>query len=159
MNNCTFVGNLTKDAQTKTRQDGSAYLMFSIAVNEVRGQEKKAIYITCFVTHYSPNLVQYLRKGTKVGVAGSISAAAYIAPDGVARPDLSLSVWRVELCGGERAQQDGQGYAPQYAQQAPQPQPQPQMPTRPQQAPQTDMFAPQNMNTATPPNGGNDLPF
>lgn len=156
MNICTFIGNLTKDATTKTRQDGTTYLMFSIAVNEVKGQEKRAFYVTCFVTHYSPNLIQYLRKGTKVGVSGAISPSAYVTPDGQARPDLALSAFRVELCGqgqqGEArpAQQPQQG----YQQQAP-PQPQP------QQAPprQADMFAPQpNANNAMPPSS-NDLPF
>lgn len=157
MNICTFIGNLTKDATTKTRWDGTAYLMFSIAVNEVKGQEKRAFYVTCFVTHYSPNLIQYLRKGTKVGVSGAISPSAYITPDGQARPDLALSAYRVELCGqspqGE-APQPQQGYQQGFQQQAP-PQPQP------QQAPprQADMFAPQpNANNAMPPSS-NDLPF
>ena len=153
MNICTFIGNLTKDATTKTRQDGTTYLMFSIAVNEVKGQEKRAFYVTCFVTHYSPNLTQYLRKGTKVGVSGAISPSAYIAPDGRARPDLALSAYRVELCGQG---QQGEAAQPQqgYQQQAPQ---QP----HPQQAPprQADMFAPQpNTNNAMPPSS-NDLPF
>lgn len=159
MNICTFIGNLTKDATTKTRQDGTTYLMFSIAVNEVKGQERRAFYVTCFVTHYSPNLIQYLRKGTKVGVSGAISPSAYITPDGQARPDLALSAFRVELCGqgqGEApqpTQQPQQGYQQGYQQQAP-PQPQP------QQAPprQADMFAPQpNANNSMPPS--NDLPF
>lgn len=157
MNICTFIGNLTKDATTKTRQDGTTYLMFSIAVNEVKGQEKRAFYVTCFVTHCSQNLIQYLRKGTKVGVSGAISPSAYIAPDGQARPDLVLSAYRVELCGqipqGE-APQPQQGYQQGFQQQAP-PQPQP------QQAPprQADMFAPQpNANNAMPPSS-NDLPF
>ena len=160
MNICTFIGNLTKDATTKTRQDGTTYLMFSIAVNEVKGQEKRAFYVTCFVTHYSPNLIQYLRKGTKVGVSGAISPSAYVTPDGQARPDLALSAYRVELCGqgqqgeAQPAQQPQQGYQQGNQQQAP-PQPQP------QQAPprQADMFAPQpNANNAMPPSS-NDLPF
>lgn len=156
MNICTFIGNLTKDATTKTRQDGTTYLMFSIAVNEGKGQEKRAFYVTCFVTHYSPNLTQYLRKGTKVGVSGAISPSAYIAPDGQARPDLALSAYRVELCGqgqqgeAQPTQQPQQGYQQQLS---PQPQPQ-QAPPR-----QADMFAPQpNANNAMPPSS-NDLPF
>lgn len=162
MNICTFIGNLTKDATTKTRQDGTTYLMFTIAVNEVKGQEKRAFYVTCFVTHYSPNLIQYLRKGTKVGVSGAISPSAYIAPDGQARPDLALSTLRVELCG--QGNQQGEAQQAQYPQQPQQgyqqqatPQPQP------QQAPprQADMFAPPqpNANNAMPPSSNNGLPF
>lgn len=146
MNNCVFIGNLTKDATIKTRQDGSSYLMFTIAVNEVKGQEKRAMYVTCFSTHYAQALVQYLRKGTKVGVSGAISASAYIAPDGQARPDLALSAFRIELCG-----QGGQSDAPQQPQQAPR---------QSQQAPNphADTFAPQNTNNAIPPTY-NGLPF
>lgn len=159
MNICTFIGNLTKDATTKTRQDGTTYLMFAIAVNEVKGQEKRAFYVTCFVTHYSQNLVQYLLKGAKVGVTGAISPSAYIAPDGKARPDLALSAFRVELCG--QGNQQGEAQQAQCSKQPQQGHQQQAAPQAQQQPQQTDMFAPPqpNVNNAMPPSAVNGLPF
>ena len=74
MNKIILIGNLTRDIETATTQDGKEYCIFSIAVDR---HEKNAdgVNITDFFDVITggaivPALAQYGKKGKKIGVTG-----------------------------------------------------------------------------------------
>lgn len=95
MNNCTFIGNLTRDCKTGTTRESKAYITFSLAINE--GRNRAVTYVDCIYSGNVQNIVPYLTKGKKVAVMGSVKAEAYLAQDGTARGTLNCSVRSLEL--------------------------------------------------------------
>lgn len=95
MNNCTFIGNLTRDCKTGTTREQKAYVTFSLAINE--GRNRAVTYVDCIYSGNVQNIVPYLTKGKKVAVMGSVKAEAYLAQDGTARGTLNCSVHSLEL--------------------------------------------------------------
>ena len=124
MNNCTFIGNLTRDCKTGTTREQKAYVTFSLAINE--GRNRAVTYVDCIYSGNVQNIVPYLTKGKKVAVMGSVKAEAYLAQDGTARGTLNCSVRSLELLSAnDRAERSSelQSDAPS--------QPQPQTATQP----------------------------
>ena len=95
MNNCTFIGNLTRDCKTGNTREQKAYVTFSLAINE--GRNRAATYVDCIYSGNVQNIAPYLTKGKKVAVMGSVKAEAYLAQDGTARGTLNCSVRSLEL--------------------------------------------------------------
>ena len=74
MKNITLVGRLTKDAEEVTSVEWP-FLKFSIAVDDGYGEKKQTLYFDC---NYSRiKMLDYLRKGTQVCIAGDFSAREY----------------------------------------------------------------------------------
>ena len=101
MNLLTITGNLTADPKSRTVQtaNGDAYVCgFTVAVNRRRGQDSAADYfrVSCWGKQ-GENCMQYLAKGRKVLVTGSVSARGYTAQDGSARASLEVFADRVEF--------------------------------------------------------------
>lgn len=74
MNKIILIGNLTRDIETRTTQNGKEYCIFSLAVDR---HEKNAdgVNITDFFDVIAggaivPALAQYGKKGKKIGVTG-----------------------------------------------------------------------------------------
>lgn len=65
----TIAGNLGKDCEVQTNQRGE-FITFSVAVTEGSKENKKTIWFGC--SSYKVNLAQYLKKGTKVVVTGTL---------------------------------------------------------------------------------------
>lgn len=73
--NVTFIsGNLGKDAEVKSRDNGSKYLSFSLANTEKKyNGEKQTTWYNCTMNVFGdggPKLADYLKKGTRVAVIG-----------------------------------------------------------------------------------------
>jgi len=66
----TIAGNLGKSAEVQSNQKGE-FLTFSVAVTEGSRENKKTNWFSCI--SYQTNIAQYLKKGTKVVVTGSLS--------------------------------------------------------------------------------------
>ncbi len=88
MNDCEFIGNLTKDPVIRTTQTGKAVVGFSMATNEpyiTPHGEKKEIVSYINVVAWG-NLAQAaateLRKGMRVLVHGWQSTRSYTGKDG-----------------------------------------------------------------------------
>ncbi len=117
MNNCEFIGNLTKDPVIRTTQTGKAVVGFSMATNEpyITPQgEKKEIVSYINVVAWGP-LAQAaateLRKGMRVLVHGRQSTRSYTGKDGQKK-------WVTEI----NANVIARPISTQQAQQPPQPQ-------------------------------------
>ena len=66
----TIAGNLGKSAEVQSNQKGE-FITFSVAVTEGSRENQKTNWFSCI--SYQTNIAQYLQKGTKVVVQGSLS--------------------------------------------------------------------------------------
>lgn len=96
-----IVGNLTKDPEMRTTQNGIPVCSFNVAVNRRQGGNGENAEADFFrVTAWrqlGQICYQYLAKGKKVSVVGSVSASAYIGHDGQARANLEINAEEVEF--------------------------------------------------------------
>lgn len=80
INNVTLTGRLTKECDLKYTQNGNAVASFTLAVNKAykRDGEPDADFIKCVVWNKTAEaLANYTRKGSLIGVTGSIQTRNY----------------------------------------------------------------------------------
>lgn len=95
MNKLTIIGNLTRDPETRTTQDGKTVCTFSVAVNR-RSKKDEADYFRVSAWNaLGENCSKYLSKGKKVCVIGPVSVHAYQGNDG--KPGASLEVMAQDI--------------------------------------------------------------
>lgn len=99
-NQCNFIGNLTRDAET--RQVGeNEVAKYAIAVNS---RKDKVMYVDC--DHWrAGGVVPYLTKGTPVFVTGEIELQTW-EKDGQTRSKLVLNVRQLQLLGGGKKKEE-----------------------------------------------------
>ena len=103
MNNCTFTGNIVRDAELRYTQGGMAIASFTLAVDRGYGEKKTTAFLgmTLFGKR-AESLVQHLTKGSKVGVVAEVSQSSW-EQDGEKRSKIEFIVNDVELMGGAKA--------------------------------------------------------
>lgn len=94
MQNAQIIGNIVADAENKTARDGSEYIVFRVAVNENRGEEKKTQYFDVY--YQKTGVLKYLKKGQKVFIGGHLSLSA-TNKDGNVYVNATISAKDVEL--------------------------------------------------------------
>lgn len=78
MISAVVTGNLGRDAELKATQGGDMLLSFNVASNAKVGGEDVTTWVRCTIWgKRAESLGQYLSKGTKVAVAGSLSTREY----------------------------------------------------------------------------------
>lgn len=86
MNKVNIIGNVTKDLELKTSENGGTpYVQFTVALNEyIYGtKEKKAIFIeTVAFGRKAEVLAVHLEKGSKIAIEGKLSTNSYINKNG-----------------------------------------------------------------------------
>lgn len=107
MNQATFIGNLTKTAETKQVNGGNPFTTFSLAVNRKwktkDGTKREDVqFVDCIMNGNTSGIAPYLTKGTKVCVIGRISCHAWVDNQGKAIAGLDLNVRDIELLGGKQ---------------------------------------------------------
>lgn len=106
------IGNLGSDAQVKS-SNGKEFTTFRIAHTEKwtddAGQfHSETIWVDC-IMNGKPNVVEYLKRGQQVYIAGSISLRVYSsAKDRCMKAGLTINVRNVELLGGKKDEVPGQ---------------------------------------------------
>jgi single-strand DNA-binding protein len=148
MNKIVLIGRMTADAELRTTQNGKNVTSFNIAVDrQFKGPngEKETDFFTIVLWGSSAEFaVNYLGKGQRVAVEGSMQIRKYVDKDGVNR--IAPEVVGNSIEGLEKKEQ-GQGAAQQ--QYAPAPQYQPQQQARVQyQQPATNNRPPQYQQPA-----------
>ena len=79
MNNCTLIGNLTKDPELRYTKDNIAVANFNIAINRVKDGVD---YIPIKVFNkQAENCQKYLTKGSKVAIDGVVRTGSYEKED------------------------------------------------------------------------------
>ena len=78
MKNITIAGNLGKDANLRTTNQGNNVANFSVAVEHREGQNKSTMWFDVSLWgRRGEALAGYLTKGTKVAVSGDFSTREY----------------------------------------------------------------------------------
>lgn len=100
MNKLTIIGNLTKDPELRTTQDGTSVCNFTVAVNrrKANGQKPEADFFRVSVWRgMGENCAKYLSKGRKVCVIGPVTVRTYTTQDGKSGASLEVTADDVEF--------------------------------------------------------------
>ena len=109
-NQIIILGNLGKDAEVKTLENGTNVITFNVAVterwNDKQGnpQERTDWFIVDYFT-MGNKLAQYLKKGTSVMVAGRMVSREY-EKDGQKRTAWSVRADNLQLLGSKKENAD-----------------------------------------------------
>ena len=90
MKEITIIGNLGANVVTRVASDGKELMTFNVAVN---AGKDVTVWFNCIGTKRE-KLLPYLVKGQSVCVVGDLSVGIYNN-----RPDLTVNIDKVELCG------------------------------------------------------------
>jgi len=97
MKSITIAGNVGKDAETRSTQNGDKVTSWTVAVEDRQGQEKSTMWFSCSLWgKRGEALAQYLTKGGKVAVSGELSTREH---DG--KTYLQIRADGVTLMGGK----------------------------------------------------------
>lgn len=101
MNQVALVGNLTKDPETRTTNNGNKVCNFTVAcrrrVKNASG-EYESDFINCVAWKKTAEIVaQYFAKGSKIALTGSLQTRTYDAQDGSKRHVTEVLVDGVEF--------------------------------------------------------------
>ena len=78
MNQVNLTGNLTKDPEMRTTNNGTAVTSFNVAVNSGYGDKKQTAFIPVKVWgKVAENCNKFLNKGSKVAITGRIDTGSY----------------------------------------------------------------------------------
>lgn len=154
MNQATFIGNLTRQAEVKTINGGNSFTTFTLAVSrryKTRDGTKKedTSFIECIMNGNTQNLLPYLQKGSKVCVVGRVSCHAWIDKQNQAHANLDLNVRELELIGSSNSQPTAQ----------PTQQPQAFAPSQQSMQPQQQVLSQDFLDGNKIYSGSDDLPF
>jgi single-strand DNA-binding protein len=97
MNKVVLIGNLVRDPELKYLDSGKAVCNFTLAVKD-RFNKDKTDFIDCTAWGKTAEISgEYLKKGNKVAVAGSLSTRSYENKDGQKVKLTFINVDEVEL--------------------------------------------------------------
>lgn len=73
MNNCSFIGRVGRNAESRHTQGGNQVLNWSLAVDSGYGDNKTTIWLDCALWgERGAKLAQYILKGHRLGVHGEL---------------------------------------------------------------------------------------
>lgn len=113
MNSVILVGRLTRDVEVRKTNSGTSYARFSVAVDrrptrDTNGQLQQATadFINCVAWRQTADFLgSYGRKGSMVGVEGSIQTGSYVGKDGNKVYTTDVLCNRVQLLESKAATQ------------------------------------------------------
>lgn len=117
MNISILIGRIATDLELKQTANGKSYLGFTLAVNRPKKEDgtQEADFIRCKTFGKTAELVsQYMHKGSRLGVVGTIQTGSYQNQDGQTIYTTDVMVNRIEFLESKKEQQ------PQQAQNMPQ---------------------------------------
>ena len=100
MNKLTIIGNLTRDPELRTTQDGVSVCSFTVAVNrrnKREGQPEADFFRVSAWRQLGENCGKYLAKGRKVCVIGPVTVRTYQASDGTTKANMEVTAEDVEF--------------------------------------------------------------
>jgi single-strand DNA-binding protein len=103
------MGRLTREPEMRTANSGTAVCKFSLAVDRpvAKDEEKQADFINCTAFGKTAELIsQYLDKGRRVAITGSLRSSSWDDPDGKKRFALEVIVERFFFADDKR-KEDG----------------------------------------------------
>ncbi|MBL9079352.1 MAG: single-stranded DNA-binding protein [Planctomycetes bacterium] len=115
-NKVILLGNLTRDVEMRTTQNGMALAKFGMAINRKWTQNGEQKESTCFVDltawgRQAEVLSQYVRKGSQLFVEGRLEYSTWEAEGGGKRSKLEVVVENFQFVGAPRGAGEGGGGA------------------------------------------------
>lgn len=105
MNRLMIIGNLTKDPEKRTTTSGKEVCSFTVAVNR-RNEGADFFRVTAW-EGLAKICKQYLNKGKKVAVVGSVSVNTYTDSKGETKASMEVNAVDVEFLSAKN-----DGYTP-----------------------------------------------
>lgn len=105
MNKLTIIGNLTRDPELRTTQQGIPVCSFTVAVNRRKSDDSDFFRVTVW-RGLAETCAKYLAKGRKVCVVGPVSASTYQTNAGETRVSLDQTAEDVEFLSSRGDQQE-----------------------------------------------------
>jgi len=102
MNHVSIIGNLGKDPELRYSSSGTAVATLSIAVNEriTRNGERQEhtswFQVVCWA-RLAENVAQYLQKGSRVAVEGSLRQRTYETGEGQRRSVVEIAARTIDF--------------------------------------------------------------
>lgn len=116
MNKCIFIGNLTKDPELATTQNGTSYARFTIAVSRRFANadgERVTDFINCIAwRNQGENLAKYCHKGDKISVVGELQNRSYEDGNGIKRHITEIIADEVEFINTKKNDENSGGNKP-----------------------------------------------
>lgn len=117
MNRIFIIGNLTRDPELRSTQNGTAVCTFTVAVNRRRqgaeaGQPEADFFRVTTWRQMAENCSRYLAKGRRAGVSGSLTHEQYTGNDGLVRCSLEVQADEVEFLTPRGDAQEAQTWQP-----------------------------------------------
>ena len=98
MNKLIITGNLTKDPETRITQRGENVCNFTVAVTRTRNGEPATDFFRCGTWgKLAESCQQYLRKGDRCSVVGSVMLTMYEDENGKTLATMNVNVTEVEF--------------------------------------------------------------
>lgn len=86
MNQCSFIGNLTRDPESRTTKNEKTVTNFSVAVNSGFGDSRETYYVNVVTFNKTAeNCANFLAKGRQVAVVGRMRTQEWENADGEKR--------------------------------------------------------------------------
>ena len=107
LNRVQLLGNLGADSELRTSSGGTAILSFRVGCSESyldrnKQRQQKTEWVSCTLFgKRAEGLAQYMTKGTRVFLEGSISTSSYEDRNGNKKYSTKVIVSNVILCGGK----------------------------------------------------------
>lgn len=79
-NNCTFIGNFTKDPELKETPSGAQVVNFTLGVRRsyVKDGQQDSDFIGCVAWGKTAEFIsKYFKKGSKIGIRGSMESRTW----------------------------------------------------------------------------------
>lgn len=107
LNNCSFIGRLGKDTETRFMPNGEAVASFSIAVGSTwkdksgnKQESTEWVNVTAF-GKLGEICGEYLKKGSQVFISGRMKTDKYDDKEGVTRYSTKIIADRMQMLGSK----------------------------------------------------------
>jgi len=113
INSVTIIGRLGQDPEIRTTENGTSLANFSLAHNEMRlvngNRETVPHWFKCVAFGSLAQLcVEYLHKGSRVGISGSLKQRSWEAEDGNKRSKVEILVKDIEFLSSNRSEDNSE---------------------------------------------------
>ena len=100
MNKVFLIGNLTKDPDVRTTATGKKVVSFSLAIRDGKDASGNEVtqYFNCTAWEKLADIIdQYVKKGHKIAINGSLKNRSWDGPDGVKKYATDILATDIEL--------------------------------------------------------------
>ena len=106
MNKVILIGNLTRDPELRETPNGTPVCNFGLAVRRDFGEDATDFLSINVWQNQAKNCKEYLKKGSKVAIVGSLITRSYEDKDGIKRTVTEINAREVEFLSPKQAEDE-----------------------------------------------------